>query len=284
MAIICYDVDNLILYHLNVFEICNLIQTSKYWRKRMGWYMDCAKNCPDTLDDQFLKACDNRNLKMAKWLWEKGVWLEQEIDFGKALSRITKSDNYDFIEWLCFKASCSNYINPEGFQPIHYVCRYSRPQIIMRILDNNLDLECSTNNGWRPIHFICRYSRPCAIKHIIDKGVNLECQTKQKAQPIHIICHNSTPEMIKYIIDKGVDLESADERGWRPIHIICRFSTTEMMKYIINKGVNLKCLTNYGVDSNFLVDYNPYINYFDKKKIKEMIQEKIETMEYLLGS
>ena len=65
------------------------------------------------------------------------------------------------------------------------------------------DLECIDNNNWRPIHYICKFSTPEMIKYIIDKGVDLECKTNENWRPIHYICSYSTPEMIKYIIDKG---------------------------------------------------------------------------------
>jgi ankyrin repeat protein len=71
-------------------------------------------------------------------------------------------------------------------------------------------LACSiTNKGWRPIHFICRFSTPEIIKYIIDKGVDLACsKTNEGWRPIHFICCYSTPDMVKYIIDKGIDVSS----------------------------------------------------------------------------
>jgi hypothetical protein len=113
---------------------------------------------------------------------------------------------------------------------------------IMELIINKLEnLECETlRDKWRPIHFICKYSTPEMIKYIIDKGVDLECETICKMRPIHFICKYSTPEMIKYIIDKGVDLECETLRDkWRPIHFICKYSTLKMIKYIIDKDVNL---------------------------------------------
>jgi ankyrin repeat protein len=98
-------------------------------------------------------------------------------------------------------------------------------------LDSLPDLECETHAKWRPIHFICRYSTPEMIKYIISKGVDLECKTKGGWRPIHIVCRYSTPEIIKQIMDMNVDLKCATNDGWRPIDIICRYSTPEMANY-----------------------------------------------------
>jgi ankyrin repeat protein len=136
------------------------------------------------------------------------------------------------------------YSNNNGWRPIHFICRYSNPEMIKYIIDKGVNLECVINNGWKPIHFICRHSGPEMIKYIIDKGVDLECVTTSGWRPIHLICRHSTPEMIEYIIDKKVNLECViTDNGWRPIHFICTYSTPEMIEYIINKRVNLECVT-----------------------------------------
>ena len=123
-------------------------------------------------------------------------------------------------------------------------------KIIKHIIDNIEDIEEQDECNQRLIHFVCRYSSPEMIRYIIDKGVNLEVETQNNWYPnwypIHFVCKHSTPEMIRYIIDKGVNLEVETQSNWRPIHIICRYSTPEMIRYIIDKGVSLLCrITKY---------------------------------------
>lgn len=131
-----------------------------------------------------------------------------------------------------------------GWRLIHFVCRYSLPEIIKYlVVSHKIDIEEENNYGWRPIHFICRYSTPDMIKYFIELGVDLECEDNEKMKPIHYICQFSTPEMIMYIIDKNVNLENEDEDGWQPIHYICKFSTIEVLKYILEKRVPLHELT-----------------------------------------
>ena len=141
----------------------------------------------------------------------------------------------------CIDLEC---VSSKKWMPIHYLCRYSTPEIIKYIIDKNVDLEYATNDGWKPIHLICRYSTSEMIKYIIDKNVDLECATNNGWKPIHFICHYSTPKIIKYIISKNVDLESTTSYGWKPIHYICKYSTPEIIKYVIDKNVDLEYMTN----------------------------------------
>jgi hypothetical protein len=128
--------------------------------------------------------------------------------------------------------------NPSRFKLIHWVCRYSTPDMIQYIIDKGVDLECPTRSGKRPVHLICQHSTDAMIKYIIDKGVNLECADHDGWRPIHVVCLNAKAAMIKYIIDKDVDLECSTKFGLKPIQLIHQFAPT-MLQYIIDKGVNL---------------------------------------------
>ena len=173
------------------------------------------------------------------------------------------------IDLECINLECIDY---GRWKPIHYICRYSTPNIIKYIIDKNVDLECATNNRWKPIHLICAYSTPEMIKYIIDKNVDLECVNNYKWKPIHYICRYSTPEIIKYIIDKNVDLECTTNNGWKPIHSICRNSTPEMIKYIIDKNVDLECATNHGWKPIHCI-----AKYSTSKMIKYIISKGVDT-------
>jgi ankyrin repeat protein len=124
--------------------------------------------------------------------------------------------------------------------------RYCKDEKILKhIIDNATNLECENKHyKEKPIHFICKYSTPNIIKYIIDKGINLECKTNVGWRPIHFICRFSTPEMIRYIIDKNVDLECETINKWKPIYYICQFSTIEMIIYIIDKGAKININNN----------------------------------------
>lgn len=184
-------------------------------------------------------------------------------------------------------------------QPIHYLCRYSTPEMIKYIIDKGVNLECEVDGGIRPIHYLCRFSTPEMIKYIIDQGVNLECETKDKIRPIFLICKFSTPEMLRYIIEKGadmeknffdlkiiyllirtsslesiqyivekgIDLEYENDNKIKPIHQACSDSTPEIIQYIVDQGVNLECETKSG--------WRP-IHFLCKKSTPEMIRYVVE--------
>ncbi len=172
----------------------------------------------------------------------KKLYSYNNASFMIKLEEIFKTNNYStkLIDYLNELNILNNQMSYDTkLRPIHFICRYSTPEIIKYTIDKGVNLEVSTIDNWRPIHYICSYSTPEMIKYITDKGVDLEVSNKNNWRPIHFICRYSTPGMIKYIIDKNVNLEVSTDKNWRPIHVICHYSTFELIKYIINKGVNL---------------------------------------------
>ena len=207
------------------------------------------KQNPELVKDQYMELFNfknfiklyNENLENAEAYLDK--YNEIKIDFNDLPKNIYKNNN--LMKKIIDKCDDLERGDNGGWKPIHYICKFSTPEIIKYVIDKEgVNLECENNDKCRPIHFICRFSTPEMIKYIIDKGVDLECEDNYKWRPIHYICKFSTPEMIKYIINKGVDLECEDIDKWRPIHIICQYSTPEMIKYIIDKGVDLECEDN----------------------------------------
>jgi ankyrin repeat protein len=130
--------------------------------------------------------------------------------------------------------------------------------IIDLYLTKGYDIETANNNSWKPIHFICRYSSPEMIKYIIDlyltRGYDIKAATNDNWKPIHFICRYSTPELIKYIIEFGSDLEACtiidneekDNNCNKPIHTLFK-----------NKSINaldridiIDLMVDHGLDLN----------------------------------
>ena len=82
-------------------------------------------------------------------------------------------DNFKNLTIIKQKEYLDNCIDLEqyndGFKPIHFICKYSTPEMIKYIIDKNVDLECKINNGWKPIHFICRYQTSDIISYAFTK-------------------------------------------------------------------------------------------------------------------
>lgn len=133
--------------------------------------------------------------------------------------------------------------------------------ILKYFIDNLVDLECIDNSGWQPIHYACKFSKPEIIKYIVEKGVDLESVIEFNIRPIHLVCKYSTPEIIRYFVEKGVNLECETVSGFRAIHLVCKHSTPEMIRYFIDQGLNSKGCYHYIDDRDFSIDDRCNINH-----------------------
>lgn len=126
---------------------------------------------------------------------------------------------------------------------------------LMNYLMDHMFLESETNRKWRPIHYLCKYSTPEVIRTMIGKRVCLESSTNYGFRPIHFICTHSTSEMIRYFIDQGVSLECRTDHGFRPIHMIAQYSDAETY-HMVSKMVNMNAKTNKGYTPDRFFRYN----------------------------
>lgn len=104
MAIICYDVDNLILKELSLQDISQLVQTKKYWMRRMGWLVDDYMKVRWTVkygyQATFKEACGKDLLRLCKWYWETWKPSIQANDLSYALSKCCGNGYMDMVKWL----------------------------------------------------------------------------------------------------------------------------------------------------------------------------------------
>jgi len=215
------------------------------------------------------------NDNLVKYLIDNTIEIKNNMNM-KLIHYICRFSTPELIKYIIDKGANTECYTNEGWKPIHIICRNSTPELIKYIIDKGVDLECADIYGWKPIHIICRYSTPELIKYIIDKDVDLECSNNNGWKPIHFICRYSTSEMIKYIIDKGANTECSNNDGWKPIHFICRYSTPELIKYIIDKGVDLECSAINGWKPiHFICQYSIF------ESIKYIIDKGINKNEYI---
>lgn len=110
MALICYDVDNLILYHLSFSDISHLVQTNKYWQKRAGWLVkdyEAIRMQPNYLKLWYSLselACYYGKFRILKWLWFKGICIEKPINIHSKgnthFSFAMRHRNLEIAKWI----------------------------------------------------------------------------------------------------------------------------------------------------------------------------------------
>lgn len=94
--------------------------------------------------------------------------------------------------------------------PIHSACKYSTLDVIQKMVEAGIDLECRTDwsyfsndieGGWKPIHYACAFSTLDVVKYLIDMNVNMESKTKDGANllPINLLNKKDVPEIIEYM-------------------------------------------------------------------------------------
>jgi len=152
---------------------------------------------------------------------------------------------------ICIEGiSFGNDYEDEG--PIHIISSISLPNmklpnmkdIIIKYIENGIDIEKETKSGQRPILNIVKYQSNEVMELFLNHCKYIDCEPLNDGHsPFHWICKKGSPELIMKMIEKGADLEKpcislCGYIKYRPIHFICEYSSVEMLLYMIKMGVN----------------------------------------------
>lgn len=214
MAIICYEVDNLILHKLAIGDICNLIQTNKYWQKRMGWliedYRKASKRSygPYTI---FSEACRMNFLRLAQWLWENSNCSISMrcIEMGFLYS--CKNGYLETAKWL-LKIYPDIDIRWQDDHAFCLACIYGRLEIVKWLwVKSNHTINLHTN-GNLPFAEACAGKKLTIVLWLwnkfkeINKPIDIEYFTTDTwiciVQSFPWLCSNGLFEIAKWAYDQ----------------------------------------------------------------------------------
>lgn len=232
---------------------------------------------PNIFAKNIIKYCLEKGLINENDIFKPSSKPKEPFDFPKY---IIYSENDYVCKYLIDNYDLSYYCQDYRSYPLHGICCYSSPQIIMYALNLGLDLNVCDQEDWRPIHYICKFSTSEVIKYAIDLGVNINVKTKIGLTPLHLICKYQEFEVLEYLLDRNIDIkvttntitsiahyaagnktsswkktldylfeqgfdfDAENILGWKPMHYACECSNIPVIKYLIDKGLELNVLTN----------------------------------------
>lgn len=145
--------------------------------------------------------------------------------------------------------------NENGWELIHYMCKYATDKILMAILEKEKDMNKLTLDGWTPLLLVAsRTKKINVIKYIVDKGGELSKKGPSGVTVFQMICTNeriSIQTVIEYFMEHDGFIENMNAPinfGKMPIHYICKTcESVEFYKKLGEMGVDLNAPSNNNV-------------------------------------
>lgn len=86
-------------------------------------------------------------------------------------------------------------------------------------LENNNDIEKTSEFGWTLLHFSCRHKNLSTTKLLLEKGADITSTTQQKNTPLHLACQNSINlPLVKLLLERKADIQCENISGMTPLH------------------------------------------------------------------
>ncbi|MFT5823991.1 MAG: ankyrin repeat protein [Crocinitomix sp.] len=165
------------------------------------------KNCDYVGDNGLTMAAENNRLKVVKWLYKKGVELQQ-----KALTEAAKNNGLETVDWLLSNTKIDiDAEQPHERNALYEAANYDHIEMVDLLLDRGADPHKTMGSyNFSAIH-TAAFSRSIPlIKRFLKAGVSINAKSNDDRTPLWIAVSFQNQEMVDFLIDAGA---STDLKG-----------------------------------------------------------------------
>lgn len=187
MAIVCYDVDNLVLYQLDLRDISNLIQTNKYWQKRMRWFVRDYQTSRRyatfydryrgfSLSIDFRLACWAGLFQLVKWLRMKAQYIDYFLNFQLSFEIVCRRGHFEITEYFL---NCGYVSNKRIIEVFINCIEYNNLKAAKWLWEKRkdvIDINNMKNDTWIGVFF---WAYDNNYKHMVEWLCRIEPKFKE---------------------------------------------------------------------------------------------------------
>lgn len=213
MAIICCDVDNLIIDQLDAKSIIHLANTKKYWMRRLGWFIEDCKKMDKKLPN-YQGACEIGSVRMLNWLWNKGYDMEtithfiiSGLDYGIdkwSFYVCCKRGHLDAAKWIWNKGIQITVTDPDLVRKIFGNPAIQDPTMVAKMIIHDIFI--------RVANCMCRKKMSVSKKKIMDWlwdkliEVNYPIDYNTIRIPLYLACYWGNFDTVQWIWNKKIEI------------------------------------------------------------------------------
>ena len=171
--------------------------------------------------------------KLVRWLLDKGVKLDYEIDdhdYSELLLEAIKRDDRGIVEHLLEEGVDLENSDVNEDTPLHVAAQHGSANVVKCLLDRETDHSALNANGETPLHIAAMEGRSGIVSILLDSGSDVHIKSKFTLQtPLHIAVDNEQFDTIVTLLQYGAFISAKDWEEETPIHLAARDSTADIL-------------------------------------------------------
>ncbi len=163
------------------------------------------------------------------------------------------------IQLLLWQGSDVNATDDEGWNSLHYLCRYHHfgnlKEAINILLKEGIDVNAKTANGFNALHLLCCYQACDKLEHgvrlFLEAGIDVNAKTSKGFTALHFICrnypHSNLKNILELMLEYGAKVNEENRNSWTALHFVCRFykhdNLLDIVRFLIERSNERKLST-----------------------------------------
>ncbi|NOQ73554.1 MAG: hypothetical protein GQ574_16230 [Crocinitomix sp.] len=162
------------------------------------------KNCEYVSDNGLTMAAENNRLNVVKWLYKKGVELQQ-----KALTEAAKNNALETVEWLLSNTKIDiDAEQPHERNALYEAANYGHGGMVDLLLDRGANPHKTMGYySFSPIHAAAYAFSIPLLKRFLKAGVSINAISNDDRTPLWIAVSCQNQEMVDFLIAEGASID-----------------------------------------------------------------------------
>lgn len=215
-----------------------------------------------------LKAATNNDLKMVKYLVEKGanVNIVGNIQGTSALHWAVSNGNIEMVKYLIEKKANINVINFSLKEtPLIWAAKAGNFEIVKYLVENSADINIENIYKQSPLYIASLGGKLEVVKYLVENGADVNKKGFSGHTPLSAATNGGHLRVAGYLIEKGANVNNRQIEGWTPLHFAASSGRLEVVEFLINAGADMDLKNNANQSSIDVA--NPVVKeYFQRNR------------------
>ncbi|CAH0047183.1 unnamed protein product [Clonostachys solani] len=193
----------------------------------------------------FTWACGRGYLTLARFIFRKGVHMENEIEqSSRGLLEASKNGHLEVVKWL---VGPSVDLKTDSFEAaLSSAAKGGHTAMVQLLLEKGAAVDVKDKYGQTPLSSAAGNGNTDAARLLLEKGAAVDVKDEFGRTPLSKAAGNGNTNAARLLLEKGAAVDVKDTAGWTPLWWAAGNGNTDAAQLLLEKGAAADIKDNEG--------------------------------------